>query len=286
MKKLVLILFLFGVSLAGYSQVGIGVQRPASASMLEVHSPDGNKGVLLPKVALTDKGLFAPIIGDHDDPRNIGLLVFNQTEDSEKGLVLGYYYWTGTSWSSFIDKEEIIALIEGKLIGNNVYYGKIGQSDREVLYIKRKDSNGEEIIEELNLIPGLIDNIANASQETLFDIKQKIGYNISEQIAYIGKSIKGNYVYSFYTTTSLENDNAEAKGVHLDKNVLEFLAHGEIYKIMLLDSKYQLIDISITDIEINTEGVLNFSLGTPNFYLTLPEGKYGVIVELVSTKKI
>jgi len=286
MKKLVLILFLFGISLAGYSQVGIGVQRPSSTSMLEVHSPLGNKGVLLPKVALTDKGVFAPITGDHDNPRNIGLLVFNQTEDSEKGLVVGYYYWTGSSWSSFVDREEIIAAIEGKLIGGNVYYGKIGESNTEVLYTKRKDNSGKEIIEELNLLPGLIDNMANASDETLFDIKEKLGYNISEQIVYTGKSIKGKYVYSVYTTTSLENDNAEAKGVYLDKKVLELLTSGEVYRIMLLDSKYQLMDISITDIEINTEGVLKFSLGTPNFYLTLPEGKYGVIVELISTKKI
>ncbi|MGL5276774.1 hypothetical protein [Myroides sp.] len=286
MKKLVLILFLFGISLAGYSQVGIGVQRPSSTSMLEVHSPSGNKGVLLPKVALTHKEVFAPITGDQNDPGNIGLLVFNQTQDSAKGLVVGYYYWTGSSWSSFVDKEEILAAIEGKLIGGNVYYGPVAEGNQSVLYTKGKDSSGKEIIEELNLLPGLIESITTASEETLFQIREKLGYDISEQIVYTGKSIKGNYVYSFYTTTSLESDNAEAKGIHLNKSVLELLTSGKVFKIMLLDSKYQLIDIGITDIEINTEGVLKFSLGTPNFYLTLPEGNYGVIVELTSTKKI
>ncbi|AJA70433.1 hypothetical protein MYRA21_3340 [Myroides sp. A21] len=286
MRKFSLMLFLMGISVTGYAQVGIGVQKPTSASMLEVHSPDGNKGVLLPKVALTDKNVFAPINGDKNDPRHIGLVIFNQTTNPTKDLVSGYYYWTGTNWTSFVDKQEILNVIEEKQIGGNVYYGKIGAGKEQVLYVKSKDENGKEIIEELNLLPGLIDNITNASEEVVFELKDKLGYNISEKVSYIGKSIKGNYIYSFYTTTSLESDNAEAKGVSLNKSVLELLSKGEVFKIMLLDSNYKLIDISVTDIEVSQEGVLKFSLGTPNFYLTLPQGQYGMIVELISTKKI
>lgn len=285
MKKIGLILFLLGLSFSGYAQVGIGVKTPSKSAMLDIYSPNGDKGVVMPKVSLTDKNVFAPLSGDSKDPNNIGLLVFNQTDNLAKGLTKGYYYWTGNQWSSFSSAEEILNIIEGKLIAGNVYFGSIEAGKSEVLYAKKKNEQGEIINEKIDLLPTVIDNITNTTKDELFDLKQKLGYDITEEVVFTGNSIKGNFIYSFFDVTNIENDNAEVTGIKLSKVCLDLLSKGEVFKIRLLNNKYQLIDISVTDIEVTSGGVLKFSLGTPNFYLTLPEGKYGVIVELLSAKK-
>lgn len=283
MKKYFLILFLFGLSLSGYAQVGIGVKKPAVSAMLDVHSPNGDRGVILPKIELTDKDSFSPISGNGNDPYNKGLVVFNMTESAIKGLTSGYYYWTGTQWASFSNGTDISTIIETLVSTGAVFYGVKDGSKQDVLYIKKKDSTGKEVIEVINLLPTLTDNLMTASTKEVFDFKTAIGYDITEKVVYTGRSIKGQHVYSFYGTTKIKSDDAETEGVVLSTESLNLLSKGEVFKVQVLDSRNQLIDINTTDIEILSNGVLKFSLGTPNFYLTLPEGKYGVLVELLSS---
>lgn len=283
MKKYFYILFLFGLSFYGYAQVGIGVKSPGVSTMLDIQNPKGDRGVLLPKVSLVDKGSFTPITGRGDDPYNIGLIVYNKTENTAKGLVEGYYYWTGREWTSFSNDIDILEIIEKQVSKGAVFYGKVQGESQDVLYTKIKNKEGIESIEVINLLPTIINNIHHVSQEDVFELKKALGYDITEQVAYTGKSIKGKYVYSFYGTTNIESDNAEVEGVPLTLDVVKLLSKGEVFKILLLDSKYQLIDISTTDIGISTKGVLKFSLGSSSMYMTLPEGKYGVIVELLSS---
>ncbi|SCY08671.1 Head domain of trimeric autotransporter adhesin [Nonlabens sp. Hel1_33_55] len=77
-----------------FSQVGIGTVDPDESSILEVVS--SNKGVILPKVSLTGTLDISTIA----NPKP-GLLVYNTA--NVVGLNVGYTYWDGSQWSTFLD---------------------------------------------------------------------------------------------------------------------------------------------------------------------------------------
>ncbi|PRP66355.1 hypothetical protein [Nonlabens agnitus] len=81
-------------SVLSYSQVGIGTITPDASTLLEVSS--SNKGVLLPKVALTGTTDVTTIANPA-----MGLLIFNTA--NVPGLNVGYTYWNGSRWSTFLD---------------------------------------------------------------------------------------------------------------------------------------------------------------------------------------
>lgn len=283
MKKLVFIMFLLVGYLSGYAQVGIGVRTPSSSAMLDIHSAEGNKGVLMPKVSLIDKTSYAPLKGSSSDVRNVGLIVYNTTEDVAKDLVQGYYYWTGSAWTGLPNTDTIIELISNQIINGGVYYGKINGGTKDVLYIKKIDAvTGNEIDEEIDILDTLLSNL---TPENIFLIKKSLGYDITEQVVYTGKSVKGKYHYSVYGKTQIQEGNAEVNGLSLSSESLRLLEEGVIYGIHLLNNNLQVIDINITDIEVTSSGVLKFSLGSSSIYFTLPAGEYGVIVELLSAKE-
>jgi len=90
MKKI--ILFLAGLNFAAIlsaQNVGIGTASPNVSAKLEI--VDANRGILLPRVALTSTTVAAPVAS----PAN-WLIVFNTNtiNDVSEGL----YYWNGTRW--------------------------------------------------------------------------------------------------------------------------------------------------------------------------------------------
>ncbi|EHQ43883.1 hypothetical protein [Myroides odoratus] len=285
MKKLFFVVFLLWGYLQGYAQVGIGINKPSSSAMLDIHSTGGNKGVLFPKVALIDTKSYAPIIGNSADMHNVGLLVYNITTDVAKGLHQGYYYWTGTTWVGLPNTEVILDLVASQTSIGGVYYGKINGGTQDVLYVKKQDAQGNDVEEALDLMTMLVQDVSNLTEENIFMLKKAFGYDITEHIVYTGKSIQGKYQYSVYGQTEIEEGNAEVGGVRLSRESLQLLEEGVIFDIHLVNANQQLIDINITDIEVTTAGVLKFSLGTSSMYFTLPAGGYGVIVDLLSLRE-
>ena len=74
----------------GFTQVGIGTNTPDNSAMLEVAA--SNKGLLIPRVSLTDPQLAAPL------PAHVaGMMVYN-TNSNEK-VKPGFYINNGTSWA-------------------------------------------------------------------------------------------------------------------------------------------------------------------------------------------
>lgn len=99
-KGLFFILFFAVVlySSPAHAQKGIGVDNPIRTSALEINAQ--NRGVLIPRVALTALNEFAPITGlQGTDQANNSLLVYNtatsdpSVEDTLR-ISPGYYYWT------------------------------------------------------------------------------------------------------------------------------------------------------------------------------------------------
>lgn len=67
---------------------------PNASALLDVDaSPSNDKGLLIPRVSLTDVAVYAPITGTPVT----SLLVYN-TNAAMTGGGLGYWYWDGTNW--------------------------------------------------------------------------------------------------------------------------------------------------------------------------------------------
>ncbi|MGE9617095.1 MAG: hypothetical protein ACQPRJ_06090 [Solitalea-like symbiont of Acarus siro] len=57
--------------------------------IMSIDASNGDKGLVLPKVELTDLSHYSPILGKPID----GLVVHNIHLDASKGLVRGIYIW-------------------------------------------------------------------------------------------------------------------------------------------------------------------------------------------------
>ena len=124
MKKVFL---LFAFIIAGFSlaQVGIGTDAPDSKSVLEIVSPDNNKGILIPRITEAQRDAISPA-----DAQN-GLMVYNTTEDC-------FNYWNRLEqvWSSICGKagKAVFTLDCGSLSVNGQYLNSVAlTSDNKLL---------------------------------------------------------------------------------------------------------------------------------------------------------
>lgn len=127
MKKLLLFCFLNGALGTFAQNVGINstAATPDPSAMLDVVASD--KGVLIPRVALTSILVAAPVTSPLTS-----LLVYNTATagTSPNDVVPGYYYWNGTQWQRFVattylNSASITAIgkfyINGININNNTF---------------------------------------------------------------------------------------------------------------------------------------------------------------------
>lgn len=110
------ILLMFG--LTAPAQVGINTTTPGNGAILDISASD--KGVLLPRVALTSLDLDDPVTEpDH------GVLVFNTatagSDDNE--VTPGYYWWNDTrgKWERFTSGEDEYHYV-GELYGGGIVF--------------------------------------------------------------------------------------------------------------------------------------------------------------------
>ncbi|NDV68685.1 FISUMP domain-containing protein [Dysgonomonas sp. 25] len=101
----IIILALFFAASNAYTQVTIGSgETPNAGTLLDLKMlPDGmsTKGLMLPKVALTDNDKLYPMLpngyASSEDANHIGLMVFHNNRCTLKGT--GIYVWDGTEWT-------------------------------------------------------------------------------------------------------------------------------------------------------------------------------------------
>lgn len=72
-----------------YAQMGIGTNQPDNNAVLDLTA--SNKGLLLPRIALTSTTSFAPLTG-----HVAGMTVYNTATQND--VIPGYYFNNGTKW--------------------------------------------------------------------------------------------------------------------------------------------------------------------------------------------
>lgn len=115
MKKITIMAALLGSVYFANAQVGIGISTPATSAQLDIVAE--NKGILIPRVELTDVNTFAPITGTQEE----SLLVYNTIDRND--VTSGYYYWADNQWNRVInqaDLDDVSGYKEGDVIYKEV----------------------------------------------------------------------------------------------------------------------------------------------------------------------
>ena len=115
------------------AQVGIGVPTPDASAMLDVAST--NKGLLLPRIALTGTRDNTTIASPQTS-----LLIYNTATAGNVNTAVtpGYYYWNGTAWERLIVSSSLSAntwALSGNA-GTNPAANFIGTTDDQPLVFK------------------------------------------------------------------------------------------------------------------------------------------------------
>ena len=129
-----MMIFIGLFSLTIQAQVGINTTSPADGAMLDVTATD--KGILIPRVALTSRAVSAPVT-----PEPVtGVLVFNtNTAGTDPNDVEpGFYWWDGVQWVALeVDADVTQADLDEKwdILGNT-------GTDQDVNYVGTTDNTG------------------------------------------------------------------------------------------------------------------------------------------------
>ncbi|MGS2740063.1 hypothetical protein ACVBDY_12500, partial [Sinomicrobium sp. M5D2P17] len=126
MKRLYALAFFLVVVYYGHAQVGIGTPLPDSSAQLDVVAED--KGILIPRVALTGARDQTTIANGNVE----SLLVFNTASTAD--VKPGYYYWYAESWHRVVSAEDVNG---GDLPDNVIIYNP---ADNQFTYV---DENGD-----------------------------------------------------------------------------------------------------------------------------------------------
>jgi hypothetical protein len=110
MKKIFTTLAFFSLTaLLNAQNVGIGTPTPNASAKLEI--TDANRGVLIPRIALTATNAATPVTTPATS-----LLVYNTATagTTPNNVTPGYYYWDGVKWVRLLNGESS----DWKLLGN------------------------------------------------------------------------------------------------------------------------------------------------------------------------
>ncbi len=89
----IIVWLLLGIA-ESYAQVGVGTALPNNSSQLDVVST--NKGVLIPRVALTSSSDASTITSGNVE----SLLIYNTSNTGD--VSRGFYFWSGTKWEKLV----------------------------------------------------------------------------------------------------------------------------------------------------------------------------------------
>lgn len=101
----IIIIFLLGANLFGFSQVGIG-SNPDNSAQLDISST--NKGILVPRISLDS---IKQTTLDNVNTAAESLLIYNTNENVIGGSGKGFYTFDGTQWRKLVTHHQNVAVI-------------------------------------------------------------------------------------------------------------------------------------------------------------------------------
>lgn len=133
LKNSVLLILSLGASIAFGQNVGINETgtAPDASAILDIDATD--KGLLIPRVALTSTSTAAPVTSP-----TASLLVYNT--DTAGDVTSGYYYWNGSAWTRLLIAESPDWRLAGNT-GTNPAMDYLGTTDAQPLVFR---TNGVE----------------------------------------------------------------------------------------------------------------------------------------------
>lgn len=191
MKRKILLGCLFSVAVSlAHAQIKIGANpttiQTSSLLELENEAADGNnqKGIQLPKVALTATNVWAPVAG----PAANGMTIYNTNADISGTTAngIGAYIWYSSRWNPVTD---------WSLVGNNI-------TSTQVL--------GTNNAQPLNIRAGGVNRISISAEtgQTVFG-----GGNIAVPRVYIARPAAGGTAPGLYVETSTGFSSATSSNI-------------------------------------------------------------------------
>ena len=232
MNKNFTTLALLLLSLNSFAQVGIGGNTPNASTMLDVTST--NKGILIPRVALTDLTDGLTITNGNVN----SLLVFNTTDNDE--IKPGYYYWFENKWLKIQNEFDIVRNDNFSVIGADLVL---------------EDSKGNTVsipLEDINL-PDVVTNLSyNTTTGVLTytnEVDDEQSFNLSD------------VVKNFETLTVLEVDAERGVLIYTDEANIEneldlkelVRNHQKTYSLVNGDSTIANTTVSGTNTEFKVD---------------------------------
>ena len=111
-KNLFITLSLFAIvnlAIAQTGNVGIGTASPDASAILDVNST--TKGLLIPRVSIGSASTF----GLAGTTNTAGMMVYNINASITGGYGIGFYYWTGSTWTRIANGKVPATLSNGKI---------------------------------------------------------------------------------------------------------------------------------------------------------------------------
>lgn len=157
-KKFIATVCLFATFHAFSQNVGIGTNTPDASAKLDIE--DANRGILIPRVALSSTGVAAPVTSPA-----VGLLVFNTT--TAGNVTPGFYYWDGTQWSRIQNGQGNDWTLTGNA-GTTPTTNFIGTTDNQPLSVKTNNTEQMRVLTNGNVgigtsTPGYRLDLANGT---------------------------------------------------------------------------------------------------------------------------
>jgi len=209
MKKILLSIG-FLLSLNAFSQnVGINSTGAAPVTSAALDVDMANKGILIPRVALTTTTAFAPVTGT----ATASLLVYNNATAGTypTNVTPGYYYWSGTAWVRLINSGTDWELLgnQGTTMGTNF----LGTIDNVGLDLRTNNtlrqrilSSGEVVVNNTTAFSGdMLSGYATGTQSAL---NGYLGGTGAGYAGYISNSSTGASTSLYVANTSTNAGSA------------------------------------------------------------------------------
>ena len=152
MKKIPLIIITVLFSAYTSAQVGINTTTPSASSVLDIEASD--KGLLIPRVALTGPIDTATIVNGNVE----SLIIYNTNQTAN--LDKGFCFWDGAKWSNLQDSNDIKPVTNELIFdgdddvdpnNDNYYYVSINVDAKwKVVRYNKLDVNDEAIANTVN----------------------------------------------------------------------------------------------------------------------------------------